>query len=309
MKPKILVSAPYAIPVIDDYYSQLEAAGCVVKVPPVKERLEEAELLELVGDITGIICGDDKITERVLDGAPSLKVISKWGTGIDSIDKKAAAARGIQVLNTPEAFSECVADTVLASMLTFARRPGEQTALMRSGKWEKLPCFTLGEKTLGIVGFGSCGRAVAKRAQGFGMTILANDILEIAPRAGIRMTNLETLLGESDFVTLHTDLNPSSEHLINEAALAEMKPGAILINAARGPIIKESALIAALTSGSLGGAALDVYEHEPLAEDSPLRKFDNVLLAPHNANSSPRAHAHVHSNTISNLLNALGLTP
>ncbi len=307
MKPVILVSAPYAMPVIDNYHAQLEAAGCTLKVPPVKERLEEIELLDLVGDVSGIICGDDRITERVLDAAPALKVISKWGTGIDSIDTEAAAARGIQVLNTPEAFSECVADTVLSSMLTFARRPGEQTALMRSGRWEKLPCYTLGEKILGIVGFGSCGRAVAKRALGFGMKILANDILEIAPPEGVRMTDLNTLLSESDFVTLHTDLNPTSEHLINETTLSKMKSDAILINAARGPIVDETALIAALESGRLGGAALDVYEHEPLSNESPLRKLDNILLAPHNANSSPRAHAHVHNNTISNLLNALGL--
>ena len=134
MKPKFLVSAPYAMPVISRFKAELEAAGCEVVVANVKERLEEADLLKVVGDIDGLICGDDRVTAKVLAAAPKLKVISKWGTGIDSIDQKACAARGVAVRNTPNAFTEPVADTVLAWMLWFARKPAEQTADIRAGR-------------------------------------------------------------------------------------------------------------------------------------------------------------------------------
>ena len=125
-KPKVLVSAPYAMPVIDRFHRELEAAGCEVAVAQVRERLEEADLLAVIGDVSGLICGDDRVTERVLAAAPKLKVISKWGTGIDSIDQKACARRGVQVRNTPNAFTEPVADTVLAWMQRNARRPAKQ---------------------------------------------------------------------------------------------------------------------------------------------------------------------------------------
>ena len=310
---KVMVSAPYAMPIIARYRSELEAAGCEVFVPEVRERLEEDDLLRVVGDVHGIICGDDRITARVLDAAPKLRVISKWGTGIDSIDSAAAAARAVRVCNTPNAFSEPVADTAIGYMLQFARRLDRCTAEMRAGIWNKPQLLALGECTIGIVGVGNCGRAVARRAAAFGSRILGHDVREIPQdviaSTGLESVSLERLLQVSDFVTLHTDLNPTSHHLIGAAQLALLKPTAYLVNTARGPVIDELALIAALRAGALAGAAMDVFEDEPLPAGSPLREMSNVQMAPHTANNSPRAAARVHENTIRNLLAVLAQSP
>jgi D-3-phosphoglycerate dehydrogenase len=164
---------------------------------------------------------------------------------------------------------------------------------------------------LGVVGVGNIGKAVIRRARAFGMHVLGNDIVEIAPdfiaEYQVEMTSLEDLLQRADFVSLNCDLNPTSYHLINQHTLSLMKPNAVLINAARGPIVDEAALIHALQSRQIGGAALDVFEVEPLPPDSPLLKMDNVMLAPHNANSSPSAWERVHRNTIRNLLMGLDI--
>jgi D-3-phosphoglycerate dehydrogenase len=309
MKWKILVSAPYARPVIGTYRERLEADGCEVVVAEVGERLEEYEILPLVHDIDGIICGDDRITARVIESAPRLKVISKWGTGIDSIDLDAAARKNVKVCNTPNAFSEPVADTVFGYMLLFARQPARMNSDIRAKLWQKPQLFSLREKTLGVVGVGNCGKAVVRRAMAFGMRIMGNDIAEVSPEfissTGIEMRSLPAVLKEADFVTIHTTLNNTSFHLFNDAAFKQMKPSAFLINTSRGPVVEEAALVRALEGGSIAGAALDVFEVEPLPLDSPLRKFENCWLAPHNANSSPLAAERVHENTISNLINEL----
>ena len=306
---KVLVSAPYAMPVISRYRDELGAAGCEVLVASVCERLEEVDLLPLVGDIDGIICGDDHITSLVLDAAPKLRVISKWGTGIDSIDSVAAARRGVAVWNTPNAFSEPVADSVIGYMLLFARQFERLTADMRAGIWSKPQLTSLSECTLGVIGVGNCGRAVVRRAVAFGMRVLGHDVRpipeEVMCSGNLSSVSLEQLLEESDYVTLHTDLNPTSFHLIDGARIARMKRTAVLINTSRGPVVDEPSLVAALRAGLLGGAALDVFEDEPLPIDSPLREFPNVYLAPHSANSSPAAAERVHVNTIRNLLHVL----
>lgn len=306
---RVLVSAPYFIPVIKDYRERLSAEGVELIAANVNERLGEEELLEIIGDIDGIICGDDRITQRVLDAAPCLKVISKWGTGIDSIDSEAAAQRGIPVYRTPNAFSEPVADTVLGYMLTFARKLPWMDGDIRAGRWEKPRLVSLRECVLGVVGVGDCGKAVVRRALAFGMRILGNDIVampkDFLSETGIKMVSLEELLAEADFVSLNPDLNPTSHHLIGTEQLNLMKSSAYLINASRGPVVDESTLIDALQSHRIAGAALDVFEEEPLPGDSPLRTLDNCLLAPHNANSSPRAWQRVHDNTVRNLLKGL----
>ena len=309
MKLRVLVSAPYFIPVIDEYQQKLSKDGIELIAAKVKERLSENELLEVIGDIDGIICGDDRITERVLDAAPRLKAISKWGTGIDSIDSDAAARRGIPVFRTTNAFSEPVADTVLGYLLAFARKLPRMDQDIRNGTWEKPHLVSLGECTLGVVGVGDCGKAVVRRAMAFGMRILGNDIVEIPEdfvvESSIQMCSLETLLSEADFVSLNTDLNSTSYHLIGKNQLNLMKPTAHLINTSRGPIVDEPALIEALQENRIAGAAMDVFEEEPLPADSPLRQLDNCMLAPHNANSSPKAWNFVHENTVRNLLTGL----
>jgi D-3-phosphoglycerate dehydrogenase len=278
-------------------------------LPPVEERLDEEELLPWMADIDGAICGDDRFTERVLGTAPKLRVISKWGTGIDSIDKAACARLGIVVRNTPNAFSEPVADTVMGYLLSFARRLPALDREMHAGLWHKMPGVALQESTLGVIGVGNVGKAVVRRAIAFGMPVLGNDVVELpatfAEETGIEMVSKEALLRRADFVSLNCDVNPTSYHLIGEAQFALMKSSAVLINTARGPIVDETALVQALEAKQIAGAALDVFEVEPLPADSPLRGMDNVMLAPHNANSSPAAWERVHWNTIRNLIEEL----
>jgi D-3-phosphoglycerate dehydrogenase len=306
----VLITAPYMLPHLDRFRPTLEGYALELITPPVEERMEAADLLEYAGQFDGAICGDDRYTAEVLEAcSPRLKVISKWGTGIDSIDKDACERLGIKLYNTPNAFSEPVADSILGYILAFARRGPWLDRAMKAGEWEKLPGRALNECTLGVIGVGNCGKAVLRRAAVFGMTLLGNDIVTIDPaftaKHGVVMTMLDDLLARSDFVSLNCDLNPTSRHIINETSLAKMMPSAVLINAARGPLVDEPALVEALQTGRIAGAALDVFEEEPLPLDSPLLRMDNVLLAPHNANSSPAAWERVHENTIRNLVEGL----
>lgn len=308
----ILFSAPYMIPSLDRIRPELESYGLKLIVPEVYERLPEEQLIQYAGQFDGTICGDDQYTPRVLEAcAPRLRIISKWGTGIDSINQEAAARLGIKIGNTPNAFTLPVADTVMGYMLAFVRCQPWMDREMKAGHWEKIAGRSLSECVLGVIGVGTIGKAVIRRARAFGMTILGNDIIEIdhvfLAENGVEMAHLEDLLSRSDFVSLNCDLNPTSHHLMNSRRFAMMKPSAILINTARGSIVEEASLIKALQTGQIAGAALDVYENEPLPADSPLVKMDHVMLAPHNANSSPAAWDRVHRNTIKNLLEGLGI--
>jgi D-3-phosphoglycerate dehydrogenase / 2-oxoglutarate reductase len=306
---KILISAPYFLPVVEDYRSQLEAQGCELVIAGVRERLSEAELLTLVPTMHGAICGDDQFSERVLQAAGHLKVISKWGTGIDSIDTDAATRLGILVCNTPDAFTDCVADSTLGYILNFARQLFRMDQDIRSGKWIKRDALTLRECTLGVIGVGNIGKAVIRRAVAFGMTVVGYDPVAVPQsfldETGLKAVSLLELLKSSDFVTLHCDLNPSSYHLIDRPQLELMKLTAYLINTSRGPVVSEAALVDALRSGQIAGAALDVFETEPLPADSPLRQLNTCLLAPHNSNSGLAAKKRVHESTIENLLAGL----
>ena len=305
----ILITASRACQAIETYREALEPAGCRLFVhPPAIERHAEEQLLPLVSTIDGIVCGDDRITDRVFEAAPRLRVVAKWGTGIDGIDLEAAKRRGVFVCNTPGAFTEPVADSVLAYLLLFARRPDTMAHDMREGRWTHLPLVSLGERTLGLVGFGDIARAVARRASAFGMPVLTCDVRPIdvdAAALGVEVVSLNELLTRSDFVSLHVNLSPGTRGLMNASRIGLMKPTAVLVNTSRGALVDERALVAVLESGRLGGAALDVFEEEPLAEDSPLRRMTNVYLAPHNANSSRAAAERVHVNCISNVLKVL----
>lgn len=312
--PTVLLSAPYMLPYVERFRPVFAHFGVDLIVPEVHERLSEEEILAYAGQFDAALCGDDRYTERVQQAClPRLKVISKWGTGIDSIDQQAAARLGIQVRNTPNAFTLPVSDSVLGYMLAFARRQPWMDKAMKSGQWEKLPGRSLSECTLGVIGVGNVGKAVIRRARGFGMRLLGNDIIPIAPdfilENNLEMTSLPDLLARADFISLNCDLNPTSRHIIRAETLKLVKPGAVLINTARGPLVDELALIAALESGWLAGAGLDVFEVEPLPLDSALLRMDNVMLAAHNSNSSPLAWERVHWNTIRNLLDGLGIDP
>jgi len=306
---RVLISAPYFLPEIDRFKTFFDENNIEPVIAPVEERLEEAELLELISDIDGIVCGDDRLTARVFDAAPRLKVVSKWGTGIDSIDSAAAAARNIAVCRTPDAFTEPVADTVLGYILCFARNLPFMDTAMKQGTWKKIPGRAMNESIVGVVGVGAIGCAILRRAAPFGPRLLGYDPADIDPKTiaevGVEMTSLEDLLARSDFVSINCDLNGSSFHLMNAETFALMQSHAIIVNAARGPVIDEKDLISALQSGAIAGAAMDVFEDEPLPVDSPLRAMDNVLIAPHNSNSSRMAWERVHLNTLNQLVSEL----
>ena len=312
MKYTVLLTAPYMLPFVDRFKPVFDSYNIELIIPNVEERMEEEDIIKYAGQFDGTVCGDDRYSARVIEAClPRLKVISKWGTGVDSIDAEACSRFGVKLGRTPNAFTTPVADTVLGYMLAFARRGPWMDKAMKSGEWKKIPGKTLSECTLGVIGVGNIGKAVTRRAKAFGMKVLGTDIIDIdhvfVSESGIEMTNLEYLLSNSDFVSVNCDLNPTSHHLINADTLSKMKSTAVLINTARGPIVDEKALVAALSSGQVGGAALDVFEFEPLPLDSPLLKMDNVMLAPHNSNSSPTAWERIHWSTIKNLVEGLGM--
>ena len=308
----ILLSAPYMIPYTDRFVPILDQLGCDVIIPEVNERLSEEEILTYAGEFDGTICGDDHYSGKVIrQCAPRLKVISKWGTGIDSIEKTTADTLSIPVFRTTNAFTTPVSDSVLAYILMFSRKQPWLDRNIKGGRWEKIAGKSLVESTLGVIGVGNIGKAVLKKAHAFNMRLLGNDIVpisrEFTKKYEVDMVCLEDLLNQADFISINCDLNPTSRHLINTKMLTLMKPSAVIINTARGSIIDETALINALEDKKIAGAALDVFEIEPLPDGSPLLSMDQVLLAPHNSNSSPLAWEAVHWNTIRNLLIGLDL--
>ncbi len=285
----ILITAP-AIPEVGrDAVLQLEGAGCrIVQVPPAKI-LGDAELLELLAGMDAVIAGTERYPASVLqsDAAARLKIISRWGVGYDAIDVPAAGESGIVITYTPGLTDEAVADYAFALLLALVRRVPEGCAAMRAGRW--LPSWgnDLAGKTLGIVGYGRIGHAVARRAWGFNLRLLAHDP---SPPSRIptdaQFVPLDELLAESDFVSLHASLTPRSRSLMGADQFRRMKPTACLVNTARGPLVDEAALVVALREGCIAGAALDVFQEEPLPPDHPFRSAPNLLLSPHQASLS-----------------------
>lgn len=280
---RVLISAPGFGRTDDKALRILREAGCEIVINERGTEMSEQELLAAVGDTDAIIAGTEKITAAVLDAAPRLRVIARRGVGYDSVDVAAATARGIPVAITGGVLSDAVADHTMALILAVARRVPELDRLVKAGGWDRTPATDVWGKTLGIVGLGAIGRAVARRAAGFGMRLLAHDAQPDAAAAsalGVALCDLDTLLVESDFVTLHVPLGPSTRGLIGGAALRRMKPTAVLINTSRGPVVDEDALLRALREGRLAGAGLDVFVHEPV-RDLALVQLPNVVATPH----------------------------
>jgi D-3-phosphoglycerate dehydrogenase len=252
----------------------------------VKIGLSPEQLLREVGEYDVLVVRSaTKVTREVIEAGRNLKLIARAGAGLDNIDLEAAAARDIKVINSPESVTAAVAELTIGLMLSLARRIPRADRGMKLGLWEKSELIgtELRGKTLGIVGTGRIGRAVGYKAKAFLMDLLAYDIVmneEFRERTGCRYVDLQTLLRESDFVTLHVALTPQTRHMIGRRELSLMKPTAFLINTSRGEIVDETALVEALREGRIAGAALDVYEREP-PTDSPLLKLENVILTPH----------------------------
>lgn len=310
---KVLISAPYMLRATErpKVESLLKELPVEVTWADVHERLEEEDLLPIIGQFDGLICGDDRLTDRVYEAATRMKVVVKWGTGIDSLNASSAESRGIKLFRTPEAFTQPVADTTLCYILAFSRGLRENDSLMKRGEWDKPPSSALFETTVGIVGFGAIGRAVARRLRPFGCRILANDAKGVSPSAqleyGVEEADLYSICRESKFITFHTDLNSTSHHLFGDEAVAQCRQKPYVINTSRGPVVDERALVDGLRKGVIAGAGLDVFEQEPLALDSPLRGMSNVYLASHNSNSSSACWLRVHRNSVQMLAKGLGL--
>jgi D-3-phosphoglycerate dehydrogenase len=261
----------------------LRQAGCTPLLNPYGRILTEDELCALVPQADGIIVGLDPLSERVLARAVRLRAISKYGTGIDNIDLAAATRRGIVVTNTPAANSAAVAELALGLMLAVARRIAASDRGIRQGRWENQQGFQLWGKALGILGTGRIGREVALRARGFSMRLLCWDAAPDAAWArqmGAVYKPLEAVLGEADIVSLHLPLTPQTRHIFGARELARMKHGAVLINTARGALVDEQALLAALREERLAGAGLDVWETTPAA-DTPLAQLASTVLTAH----------------------------
>lgn len=308
---KILITAPYMIREMDKVRKLFEGEDVFIDFAKVEERLDEPELLQIIKDYHGIICGDDKITKNVLEKAKNLQVIVKWGTGIDSIDKNEAERKGIPVFRTTNAFSEPVADTTLGFILGFARAIFLSDRLMKSDIWDKPQAYCLSEKVIGIIGLGNVGTAVATRLNVFNTVILANDIVKKNPKTikkyGINMVHKKEIYEKADFISLHCDLNKTSYHVLDATAFGLMKKKPFIINTARGSLIEENALIEGLKTERIAGAALDVFENEPLPKESPLRKMKNTVLSSHNSNSSPYHWQKVHENSVKMLIKGLNV--
>jgi glyoxylate reductase len=289
--------------IVGDALGQLYAAHDVEvwgqPTPPPRDAL-----LRGVADAEGLLC---MLTERVdvalLEAAPRLRAVANYAVGYDNIDVDAARARGIAVGNTPDVLTEATADLAFALLLAAARRLPEAQAAVPTGRWGTWePMRWLGADvhgaTLGIVGLGRIGRAVARRAEGFEMTVLAT-----------RATPLDELLARSDFISLHCPLTPTTRHLIDARALALMKPSAILINTARGAVVDQPALAAALQAGTIAGAALDVTDPEPPPADDPLLAAPNLIVLPHLGSATYPARVQMTELAVANLLAGLAGRP
>ncbi|MEZ4524251.1 MAG: phosphoglycerate dehydrogenase [Thermomicrobiales bacterium] len=273
----------------------MEDRGCQVIDAPISYPVDEEQLKGLVGTAGGIITGLEQITPAVFDAAPNLKVVSAGGVGYDHINLEAAARHNVVVANCAGCNNHAVSELAFGMMLNLARKIRGNDIAMRTEGWvsegDLRDGGELWGKTLGIVGLGRVGKSSALLGKAFGMKVLANDIswdITFANQNGISYVPLDVLLRESDYVSMHVPLTEFTHEMIDEDAIDLMKPGAILINTARGPIVKESALVSALSAGRLAGAALDVFRVEP-HPDNPYVEFDNVILTPHIGGSTREA--------------------
>jgi len=273
-------------PVQCEFMSRITSAF----VPP--SITNEQRVIEMAQNADGILVVRADITARVMDALPRLKVVGRYGIGLDNIDTEAAAQRGIAVVYAPGFCAREVADHTLSMLLACSRKLFKLNSAMHNNYWARdtaSPMSALYSQTMGLIGFGQIGRETARRALAFGLRIIVHDPIlnvEEAKNANVELVSMERLLSESDFISIHAPLNSQTHHLISSAQFALMKQTAYLINTSRGPHIDEVALVKALQAGKIAGAALDVFEKEPLPSTSALLDFDNVILTPHVAGLS-----------------------
>ncbi len=309
-KPRVFVSREIFSDAIEMIQAEADTELWQDELPPPRDIL-----LEKVKGVDGLLCLlTDKVDAELMDTAGSqLKVISQIAVGYDNIDVASATKRGIPIGNTPEVLTQTTADATWALLMAAARRIGEGERAVRSGKWRTWhPLHYLGQDVygskLGIVGLGRIGLEVAKRGFGFDMEVMYSDIVrreDLEAQYPLRYVDMDTLLRESDFVSLHAVLDESTYHLIDEEALAKMKPTAVLVNASRGPVVDRKALYQALRDGGIAAAGLDVTEPEPIPMDDPLLTLENCVIVPHIGSASVATRREMSRIAAQNLINGL----
>lgn len=306
-RPKVVISAPSFGHTGGDATGLLLEAGCEIVSNPTDATLTEEAMAGLVGDADAIIAGMESITARVLGAAPRLKIVARRGVGYETVDLDAATRAGVPVTITAGALTDTVADHTMALLLAVVRKIPSLDRDLKAGKWDRVPTVDVCGKTLGILGFGAIGRAVARRAVGFGMRLLASDLLPdeaAAATLGVTFTDLDTLLAESDILTIHVPVTPQTRGMIGGEALRRMKPTAYLINTSRGAVLDETALLSALREGRLAGAGLDVFRDEPI-QDLSLAGLDQVVATPHVASHTAETLARIERSCADAVLTAL----
>lgn len=308
MTDKILVTCAQMQAELGVHLERLTAAGYDVVAPPIPgQQFSAAQLAPHMPGVVGFIAGDDELSRPFFESSPDLKVLIRWGIGMDSVDHAAAADHDVVVRNTPGVFGGEVADSAFGYLLLLARGHHAVDQAIRAGEWPKREGTSLSEATLGVVGLGDIGRAVAARGLGFGMDVLAYDpyVDRAAVPGGITVTDLESLLRGSRFVVLTCPLTPETRHLMNADTLALMRSDAFLVNVARGPVVDERALEATLRDGGIAGAGLDVFEVEPLPSDSALRDLPHVILGAHNGSNTREGVVRASARAVDILLSEL----
>jgi phosphoglycerate dehydrogenase-like enzyme len=286
---KVLLTARASFDAGSKAHELFRTAGCAVTVAQPFGPLDVPSLTAALRGFDAVLASSDAYNADFFasPAIADLKVVSRWGVGLDCVDLAAATRAGVVVCNTPGLLDEAVADYAWALLFAVSRRVDAGQDLLRSGEWSVAWGHDIHGKTLGIIGCGRIGSAVARRAAGFGMRVLGYDPhVAQTGHGGIEFVDLDRLLAESDFVTLHSALTPENRGLVGAPQLALMKPTAYLVNTARGALVDEGALIAALESRAIAGAALDAFAAEPLPADSPLRRCPRLLITPHQAFNS-----------------------
>ncbi len=296
---KILITWRLLVDSINKYSSILKKYKIRYDTVSCKQHMSEKKLLKIIHKYDGIICGDDELTQKVLSRAKKLKIISKWGTGIDSIDKNYAKEKNISIYNTPGAFTTSVAQHGVALMFAILRNIVFNHIDILEKNWSKRTCYTVESKKIGIIGFGKIGREIYRILSIFQPKIYINDIKKIEKTN----TPLNILLKKSDIIFLCCDLNKSSKHLIKYNEIKKMKKEAILINIARGALINNKDLYKALHKKIISSAGLDVFENEPLEKNSKFLKLKNCIMTSHNAFNSKELIKDINIKSINNLIN------
>jgi D-3-phosphoglycerate dehydrogenase len=306
---RVLVSCPLITDTIDDYAAAFEAYDIAYDVPGVDQQLTETELLDVIDRYDGVLAGDDEFTRAVIEAGDRLQIIAKWGIGTDAIDIEAAADNNVAVENTPSAFDDEVADVVIGYAIMLTRQLHEIDREVRTGEWVCPRGVSLASKTFGVIGVGNIGATVARRADALGMDVLGTDVKPLPEKLtddiGTERVERNELLERSDVVSLNCVLTPATREMIGATELDLLGEGGYLINTARGELVDQPALVEALESGAIAGAALDVFTEEPLSADHRLTELDSVILGSHNAQNTEEAVLRVHDRAVDNLIEGL----